>query len=198
MEYGGASPKVLICVSRPRRKSKRMSVHRTYTWRVWNTLGCLQDSSDTWMYVRMYGIVINSEHTLMCQLNKPLKYHTLHANNTFRLKTLLRHLWQSFVENPYNFLATNSTIGYAIHILSLKKIIRLRRHYLPLVLRVVRPHWWKDARCWGNPRAAPSHVRTRWLEVSLLYFVDFLPDSRIFCVTVKSLRTNKMEFFLWS
>jgi hypothetical protein len=29
-----------------------MLVHRTYTCRVWNTLGCLQDSSDTWMYAR--------------------------------------------------------------------------------------------------------------------------------------------------
>ncbi len=27
LECGGASPKILICVSRPRRKSKRMSVH---------------------------------------------------------------------------------------------------------------------------------------------------------------------------
>ncbi len=34
MEYGGTSPKILICVSRPRGKSKRMLVHRTYTCRV--------------------------------------------------------------------------------------------------------------------------------------------------------------------
>jgi len=32
-----------------------MLVRRTFTCRVWNTLGCLQDSSDTWMYVRMYS-----------------------------------------------------------------------------------------------------------------------------------------------
>jgi hypothetical protein len=47
LEYGGASPKILICVSRPRGNSKRMLVYCTYTCRVWNTLGCLQDSSDT-------------------------------------------------------------------------------------------------------------------------------------------------------
>ncbi len=29
-----------------------MLVHRTNTCRVWNTLGCLQDSSDAWMYAR--------------------------------------------------------------------------------------------------------------------------------------------------
>jgi hypothetical protein len=46
LDWGGASPKILICVSRPRRKSKRMSVHCTYTCRVWNTLGCLQDTGE--------------------------------------------------------------------------------------------------------------------------------------------------------
>ncbi len=115
--------------------------------------------------------------------NTPLLFHTYSTctvNNTFRPKYLFCDtLWQSFVVNPYKFLATNSTIGYATLILSLYKIIRLRRHYLPLVLRVVRPHWWKDARCWEKSASCSKprpNARPRWLEVSLIYLADFLPD----------------------
>ena len=51
MECGGASLKILICDSRPRRITERKSVHR----RVWNTLGCFQDSSEYMDVVRMFG-----------------------------------------------------------------------------------------------------------------------------------------------
>jgi hypothetical protein len=55
LEYGEASPKILICEARPRRITKRKSVYCTYTCRVSNTLGCFQDSSkylDVCAYVR--------------------------------------------------------------------------------------------------------------------------------------------------
>jgi hypothetical protein len=38
MRCGGASPKIVICEARQRRITKKKSVHRTYTCRVWNTL----------------------------------------------------------------------------------------------------------------------------------------------------------------
>jgi hypothetical protein len=73
------------------------------------------------------------------------------------------------------------------------KIIRLKRHYLPLVLLLVLPHWWGDARC--REKSASSCFKSRqapstWSEPAifggfsawfpfreLIHFV-----SRIFCV----------------
>ncbi len=74
------------------------------------------------------------------------------------------------------------------------KITRLKCHYLPLVLRPVLPHWWDDARCWENPRAAPSNVQTQGpvdLKWACYIWRIFCPTSfrelihfvsRIFCV----------------
>ncbi len=41
----GSSPKIIICEVRPRKITRRRIVHRTYTCRVWNTLGCFQRQS---------------------------------------------------------------------------------------------------------------------------------------------------------
>ncbi len=81
--------KILICVSRPRRKSKRMLVRRTYTCRVWNSLGCLQDSSETWMYVRM-SAVKNGKYAPYQSVSVGLLFVSVqskHRNSLFRYRS---------------------------------------------------------------------------------------------------------------
>jgi hypothetical protein len=46
LEFGGASPKILICEARPKRITRRMdSTPYLYSCRFWNTLGCFQRQS---------------------------------------------------------------------------------------------------------------------------------------------------------
>ena len=148
-----------------------MLVRRTYTCRVWNTLGCLQDSSETWMYVRMYGIVINSERP----------YFDSTWKNTTRLSIRLFHIMTAFRREPCELLTINAIIVKQHRFYPNIKIIRLKRHYLPLGLLLVLPQWWGDAR-WREKSASSCfksrlNARPRWLEVSLLYFADFCPTS---------------------
>ncbi len=116
MELGGVSPKILICVSRPRRKSKRMSVHCT--------------------------VPIHAEFGILWGVYKtvhPSRFPYSTCKNTTRLLIRLLHTMTAFRREPCEILTINATVVKLYIFYPNIKIIRLKRHYLPLVLLPVLP-----------------------------------------------------------
>jgi hypothetical protein len=97
---------------------------------------------------------------------------------------------------PFEVLTMNAIIVKLYIFYPNIRIIRLKRHYLPLVLLLVLPHWWGDARCREKSASSCFKVTSKrqapstWSEPAifggfsarfpfrvLIHFV-----SRIFCV----------------
>ncbi len=78
-------------------------------------------------YVRMYGIVINSERP----------YFDSTWKNTTRLSIRLFHIMTAFRREPCELLTINAIIVKQHRFYPNIKIIRLKRHYLPLGLLLV-------------------------------------------------------------
>jgi hypothetical protein len=81
LDFEGASPKILICETRPRRITRRKIVQCTYTCWVWNTLGCFQRQSRIrkalWLFWGCFASIAFSQISSHCLKDFPLLQQNL-------------------------------------------------------------------------------------------------------------------------
>ena len=105
--------------------------------------------------------------------------YSTRKKHTTGLSIHLLHIMTAFRREPCEVLTINAIIVKPYIFYPNIKIIRLKRHYLPLGLLLVLPQWWGDAR-WREKSASSCfksrlNARPRRLEVSQLFLADFLP-----------------------